>query len=71
VTSPGTCPGSDDDVYPDMWDSTFYASLAEAPRFRLLDMTAEDVAARRAFWRWWLTEAVPGVARDHGIGAAG
>lgn len=55
----------DEDLDPDVMSSDYFASLAEASFFGAPD---EDPDARRAFWRWYLEEAVPAAysAVDYG-----
>jgi hypothetical protein len=42
-------------------DTAFYASIAYAggPVWEILARVSPDAERRRAFWTWWLTEAVP------------
>jgi hypothetical protein len=40
----------------DTWSTDFCASMVAAPS---LPKLAEHVEPRRAFWRWYLDEAVP------------
>src|SRR5262249_12967426 len=51
-------PGDDEDLDADQWDTAFWASLAEAPSLPWMSDPG-DVEPRRAFWRWYLSEAVP------------
>jgi len=51
----------DDDLDPDSWETEYYASLAAGSYPGAPD---EDVEARRAFWRWYLDEAVPAAYRS-------
>jgi len=47
-------PDADDgDIDPDNWEAAYVAAIAAA------GYPDEDVEARRAFWRWYLDEAVP------------
>jgi hypothetical protein len=48
-------PESDDQIDPDVWPTEFFASEAAT----LARSGQEDVERRRAFWNWFLTEAVP------------
>jgi pimeloyl-ACP methyl ester carboxylesterase len=48
----------DQEVESDEWPPEFWASLAEAPSLPRLQ-PPEQVEPRRAFWRWYLDEAVP------------
>jgi hypothetical protein len=56
-------PRDDDRLDADQWDAAFWASLVDAPSLPWLD-APEDVEPRRAFWRWYLSEAVPATDRD-------
>jgi Immunity protein Imm5 len=47
----------------DQWDAAFWASLVDAPSLPWMG-ASEDVEPRRAFWRWYLSEAVPATDRD-------
>ncbi len=59
--SDDTPPDADDeDLDPDVMCSDYFASLAEASFFGAPD---EDPEARRAYWRWYLDEAVPAAYR--------
>jgi hypothetical protein len=51
----------DEDLDSDAWETAFLASLAEssAP-----DEPDYDPEARRAFWRWYLREAIPSIDQD-------
>jgi len=53
----------DDDLDPDSWETEYYASLAAGSYPGAPD---EDVEARRAFWRFYLDEAVPAAYRSLG-----
>jgi Immunity protein Imm5 len=48
----------DPDVDPDAWEAAYWASLAEA---LTPDQPDYDPEASRAFWRWYLTVALPTV----------
>jgi Immunity protein Imm5 len=48
----------DEDMDADTWGTDFYASMVEAPSLPKMQV-AEHVEPRRAFWRWYLDEAVP------------
>jgi hypothetical protein len=56
-------PRDDEDGDPEMWETAFYASMVEAPSLPSLGVD-EHVAPRRAFWRWYLSDAVPATDRD-------
>jgi immunity protein Imm5 of predicted polymorphic toxin system len=51
----------DEDLDSDAWETAFLASLAEssAP-----DQPDYDPEARRAFWRWYLRDAIPSIDQD-------
>lgn len=48
----------DEDLDSDAWETDFLASLAESST---PDQPDYDPEARRAFWRWYLREAVPSI----------
>jgi len=48
----------DEDLDSDAWETAFLASLAESST---PDQSDYDPAARRAFWRWYLSEAIPSI----------
>lgn len=50
----------DDDLDPDMLATDYLASIAESS---VPAIEGEDVEARRAYWRWYLQEAVPAAYR--------
>ena len=51
----------DEDLDSDAWETDFLASLAESST---PDQPDYDPEARRAFWRWYLREAVPSIGQD-------
>lgn len=51
----------DEDLDSDAWETAFLASLAESST---PDQPDYDPEARRAFWRWYLTEAIPSIDQD-------
>jgi hypothetical protein len=51
----------DEDLDSDAWETAFLASLAESST---PDQPDYDPEARRAFWRWYLSEAIPAVDQD-------
>jgi hypothetical protein len=56
-------PDDDEDVDADSWETAFYASMVDAPSLPSIGV-AEHVEPRRAFWRWYLSEAVPATDRE-------
>jgi hypothetical protein len=48
----------DEDLDSDAWETDFLASLAESST---PDQPDYDPEARRAFWRWYLREAIPSI----------
>lgn len=56
-------PSDDQDRDSETWESAFWASLAAAPSLPKMQ-PAEHVEPRRAFWRWYLDEAVPSADCD-------
>lgn len=59
-------PGDDEDYDADEWRAEFFASMVAAPSLPKMKV-AEHVEPRRAFWRWYLDEAVPAADREpHG-----
>jgi hypothetical protein len=56
-------PRDDDALDADQWDAAFLASLAVAPSLPWMSAPG-DVEPRRAFWRWYLSEAVPATDRE-------
>lgn len=56
-------PRDDEDLDADDWDPDFLASMVDAPSLPKMGV-AEHVEPRRAFWRWYLDEAVPAVDRS-------
>jgi hypothetical protein len=51
----------DEDLDSDAWETAYLASLAESS---VPDEPDYDPAARRAFWRWYLGEAIPSIDQD-------
>jgi Immunity protein Imm5 len=51
----------DEDLDSDAWETDFLASLAESST---PDQPDYDPEARRAFWRWHLSEAIPSIDQD-------
>jgi hypothetical protein len=51
----------DEDLDSDAWETAFLASLAESST---PDEPDYDPEARRAFWRWYLSEAIPSINQD-------
>ena len=61
---PPADPDTDDEaIDADQWDAAFWASLAVVPSLPWMTDPG-DVEPRRAFWRWYLSEAVPATDRD-------
>jgi Immunity protein Imm5 len=52
----------DEDVDAFEWETAFYASMAGAPSLPKMGVAAH-AEPRRAFWRWYLEEAVPAAHR--------
>jgi immunity protein Imm5 of predicted polymorphic toxin system len=51
----------DEDLDSDAWETAFLASLAESS---VPDQPDYDLEARRAFWRWYLRDAIPSIDQD-------
>jgi immunity protein Imm5 of predicted polymorphic toxin system len=51
----------DEDLDSDAWETDLLASLAESST---PDQPDYDPEARRAFWRWYLSEAIPSIGQD-------
>jgi hypothetical protein len=51
----------DEDLDSDAWETAFLASLAESST---PDQPDYDPDARRAFWRWYLIDAIPSIDQD-------
>ena len=54
----------DDDLLPDSLDLSYYCSAALARGLNWQGAEDVDVEARRAFWLWYLNEAIPVVLRN-------
>jgi hypothetical protein len=51
----------DEDLDSDAWETAFLASLSESS---VPDQPDYDPEARRAFWRWYLRDAIPSIDQD-------
>ena len=51
----------DDDLLPDSLESSYTCASAAAGALNWQPVEETDVAARRAFWLWYLDEAIPAV----------
>jgi thioredoxin-like negative regulator of GroEL len=56
---------TDEDISADTRDAAVHSATAVAD-----GTTSDDVDRRRAFWRWWLAEAVPSAATAEEVGRA-
>ena len=51
----------DDEKLPDALDTSYCCASAAAKVLNWMPVEDTDVAARRAFWSWYLDEAIPAV----------
>ena len=49
----------DDDLLPDSLESSYSCASAAASALNWMPVELTDVPARRAFWTWYLDEAIP------------
>ena len=49
----------DDDLLPDSLESSYSCASAAAGALNWMPLELTDVPARRAFWTWYLNEAIP------------
>jgi Immunity protein Imm5 len=54
----------DEDADASEWETAFWASMADAPSLPKMGIP-EHAEPRRAFWRWYLEQAVPAAHRSH------
>ena len=54
----------DDELLPDALDSSYCSASAPAGALNWQEIEETDVPARRAFWTWYLDEAIPQVMAD-------
>ena len=54
----------DDELLPDALDSSYCSASAPAGALNWQPIEETDVSARRAFWTWYLDEAIPQVLAD-------
>mgnify|MGYP000888062477 CR=1 FL=1 len=54
----------DDELLPDALDSSYCSASAPAGALNWQEIEKTDVPARRAFWTWYLDEAIPQVLAD-------
>jgi immunity protein Imm5 of predicted polymorphic toxin system len=57
-------PQDDEDLDAFQWETAFYASMVGAPSLPKMGI-ADHAEPRRAFWRWYLEQAVPAAHRSH------
>ena len=49
----------DDELLPDSLESSYSCASAAASALNWMPVEQTDVPARRAFWAWYLNEAIP------------
>jgi len=49
----------DDDIGPDEWDTSYYASMAYVGKPTWEEQDEVSINKRRGFWMWYITKAVP------------
>ncbi|WP_256277284.1 Imm5 family immunity protein, partial [Actinomyces sp. HMSC075C01] len=58
ITGPET---NDSDLLPDIIETSYSCACAETGATNIIRVHQTDVPARRAFWLWYLDEAIPTV----------